>query len=48
MGKKTGRKVVVALLTCDRYEYTRITCESFLAHNDPSDFELYYADDASH
>ena len=40
-------KLVVALLTCDRYEYTKTTCETFLEHNDPSDFHLYYADDAS-
>lgn len=39
--------MIVALLTCDRYEYTRQTVESLLAHNDVSGWSLYYADDAS-
>jgi hypothetical protein len=39
--------VAVALLTCDRFEYTRATVESLFAHNDVSGWELFYADDAS-
>ena len=40
-------KIAIALLTCDRFEYTKRTCETFLEHNDASDFRLYYGDDAS-
>jgi len=35
----------VALLTCDRYEYTIQTVESYLKHHEPG--RMYYADDAS-
>lgn len=40
-------KIAVALLTCDRYDYTVKTVDSFLEHNDPSKFLLFHADDAS-
>jgi len=40
-------KIAVALLTCDRYDYTVKTVESFLRHNDPDDFLLFHGDDAS-
>jgi len=40
-------KIAVALLTCDRYDYTVQTVESFLSHNNPDDFLLFHGDDAS-
>ncbi len=40
-------KVAIALLTCNRYEYTVKTVESLFQHNDPSDFLLFHGDDAS-
>jgi|GEM_PF-4823025 len=40
-------KIAVALLTCDRYDYTVKTVESLKRHNDISDWPLFYADDAS-
>lgn len=40
-------KLAVALLTCDRFDYTVQTVESLLKHNDVSDWNLFYADDAS-
>ena len=40
-------KIAVALLTCDRYDYTVKTVESFLEHNNPDDFMLFHGDDAS-
>jgi len=39
--------IAVALLTCDRYDYTRRTLETFAQHNDLSRFHLLHADDAS-
>jgi hypothetical protein len=39
--------IAVALLTCDRYDYTRRTLETFAQHNDLSQFKLLHADDAS-
>jgi hypothetical protein len=39
--------IAVALLTCDRYEYTLRTLSSFARHNDMSKFVLTHADDAS-
>ena len=39
--------IAVALLTCDRFDYTARTVESFIQHNDPSRFTLLHADDAS-
>ncbi len=40
-------KVAVALLTCDRFDYTRRTLETFAQHNDLSRFHLLHADDGS-
>ncbi len=40
-------KLAVALLTCDRYDYTVRTVESLLEHNDVAKWNLLYADDAS-
>jgi SAM-dependent methyltransferase len=40
-------KLAVALLTCDRYDYTVKTVESLLEHNDTSEWALFHADDAS-
>jgi hypothetical protein len=39
--------VSVCLITCERYEYTRRTVESFARLNDISRFKLLHADDAS-
>lgn len=39
--------IAVALLTCDRFEYTARTLRSFAALNEPSRFTLLHADDAS-
>jgi hypothetical protein len=39
--------IAVALLTCDRYDYTRQTVESFARHNDLSRFTMLHVDDAS-
>lgn len=39
--------IAVALLTCDRFDYTERTLRSFAAHNDRSRFRLLHADDAS-
>ena len=39
--------IAVALLTCDRVDYTRRTLESFARHNDMSRFVLLHADDGS-
>lgn len=37
----------VALLTCDRFDYTARTLSTFAQHNDLSQFGLFHADDAS-
>lgn len=37
----------VALLTCDRLDYTARTLSTFAHHNDLRDFRLFHADDAS-
>jgi GT2 family glycosyltransferase len=39
--------IAVALLTCDRVEYTQRTLETFAAHNDLDRFVLLHADDGS-
>jgi hypothetical protein len=39
--------IAVCLQTCDRYELTTRTLETFAAHNDLSQFRLLHADDAS-
>lgn len=39
--------IAVALLTCDRFDYTARTLDSFARHNDLSQFRLFHADDAS-
>lgn len=39
--------VSVCLITCERYEYTRVTVESFARYNDLTRFQLLHADDAS-
>lgn len=39
--------IAVALLTCDRYDYTAQTLSSFARFNDLSKFVLLHADDAS-
>jgi hypothetical protein len=39
--------VTVGLLTCDREDQTRITLDTFLAHNDPARFRLIHADGGS-
>lgn len=39
--------IAVALLTCDRLDYTARTLMTFAAHNDLSRFVLFHADDAS-
>jgi hypothetical protein len=39
--------VAVCLITCERYEYTRRTIESFVRLNDVSRLKLLHADDAS-
>jgi hypothetical protein len=39
--------IAVALLTCDRFDYTRRTVESFARFNDLKRFKLLHADDAS-
>lgn len=39
--------IAVALQTCDRIEYTRRTLDSFVAHNDVSQFVLLHGDDGS-
>jgi hypothetical protein len=39
--------IAVCLQTCDRYELTAKTLETFAAHNDLSQFRLLHADDAS-
>jgi hypothetical protein len=41
------KKIALALLTRDRYEYTVKTVESFLKHHNPDDFLLFHGDDAS-
>jgi len=41
------QRLVVALLTCDRLEYTRRTVESLLKHHPPGTLMLFHADDAS-
>jgi hypothetical protein len=44
----TPTRIAVALLTCDRYDYTERTVASFLAHNPFLDrFILLHGDDAS-
>jgi hypothetical protein len=40
-------KIALGVLTCDRYDYTVRTVESFLEFNQPEDFLLFHADDAS-
>jgi GT2 family glycosyltransferase len=40
-------KIAVALLTCDRVEYTAKTLETFARHNDLDRFVLLHADDGS-
>ena len=40
-------RIAVALLTCDRYEYTVQTVEALCNHNDLSAWPLFYADDHS-
>ena len=40
-------KIAVALLTCDRYDYTVRTVEALKAHNDVTGWPLFYADDHS-
>jgi GT2 family glycosyltransferase len=40
-------KIAVALLTCDRVEYTAKTLETFAQHNDLDRFVLLHADDGS-
>ncbi len=40
-------KIAVALLTCDRYDYTVKTVESLLEHHPPGTLDLYHGDDAS-
>jgi hypothetical protein len=47
---ETPDRIAVALLTCDRYDYTERTVSSFLEHNPPeltSRFILLHGDDAS-
>jgi hypothetical protein len=39
--------IAIALLTCDRFDYTQRTLESLKAHNNLSRFLLLHADDAS-
>lgn len=39
--------IAIALLTCDRYDYTLRTLSSLVEHNDLSRFALFHADDAS-
>ncbi len=39
--------IACCLQTCDRYELTARTLETFAAHNDLSQFRLLHADDAS-
>ncbi len=39
--------IALCLQTCDRYELTERTLETFAAHNDLSKFRLLHADDAS-
>ena len=39
--------IAVAIQTCDRYEYTRQTVESFIKQNALRNYRLYYGDDAS-
>ncbi len=39
--------IAVALQTCNRYDYTARTLETFAAHNDLSRFVLLHGDDAS-
>jgi hypothetical protein len=40
-------KLAVALLTCDRYDYTVKTVEALLQHHPLGTLELYHGDDAS-
>lgn len=40
-------RIAVLLQTCNRLDYTRLTLESFVHHNDPSRFLLLHGDDAS-
>jgi len=40
-------RVAVCLLTCDREDQTKITLDTFLAHNDPARFRLIHADGGS-
>lgn len=40
-------KVAVAFQTCERYDYTEETVQSFIRLNGQRDYELYYGDDAS-
>lgn len=39
--------ITVAILTCERYDLTRKTVESFIKHNGRADFDFCYGDDAS-
>lgn len=39
--------IAVCLLTCNRFDYTRVTLESFARHNNLRTFELFHADDYS-
>ena len=40
-------KITVVILTCDRLGLTRQTVDSFLEHNNRSNFDIFYGDDAS-
>lgn len=40
-------RVALGLITCERYEYTKRTLETFAEHNDLSRFMLLHGDDAS-
>ena len=41
------KNIALALLTCDRFDYTKRTVESFFKHHTSADFELFCGDDAS-
>jgi len=40
-------RIAVCITTLNRHDLTRITVESFLAHNHRDDFDLFYGDDNS-